>query len=261
MTWPDVWSRTDRSLKWLLQMSYDVCATPTNLVRWGLSTASVCHLCGRKATLHHILCACPKGLAHGWYTFRHNLVLEVATKAVEAANVPNRPENVKFVKEGVKTRQRTKTAAEAKAERRWQVRVDRTLPFDIAASHQRPDLVLIDDATRLILLGELTVPWEESVAEAHERKLRRYDQLKEDVMQNGWKCEVLPFEVGARGFCAASVTKFLAKAGVVQKKRVAEEMSRKAEEGSAWIWKVWNDRHRRIETVRNTGSEMYVPAN
>lgn len=78
----------------------------------------------------------------------------MATKAVEAAVIPKRLESVKFVKDGVKTRLRPKTAVKVNTERKWQVhvRVDRTLPFEIAVSCQRSDLVLVDEATKMILL-------------------------------------------------------------------------------------------------------------
>ena len=59
------------------------------------------------------------------------------------AVIPKPHENVKFLKEGAKTRQQTKTAATVKTDRKWEVRVDRTLPFEIAVSRQRPDVVLV----------------------------------------------------------------------------------------------------------------------
>ena len=124
-------------------------------------------------------------------------------------------------------------------ERKWEVRMDHTLPMDIVVSSQRPDLVCVDHVGRIVVLGELTVPWEEAISEAHERKLRRYEELAQEVRERGWGCEVNPFEVGVRGFRAASVKKLLRRTRVVQQRKVAKEMEQKAEEGSMWILKTW----------------------
>jgi len=43
---------------------------------------------------------------------------------------------------------------------------------------------------KAILLVELTVPWEENMEWAHERKLLRYEQLARDCKSEGWRCVV-----------------------------------------------------------------------
>ena len=53
---------------------------------------------------------------------------------------------------------------------------------------------------------ELTCPAEEGIAEAHARKLDRYEQLRAYISGNTcWSAEVIAIEVGARGFVASSV--------------------------------------------------------
>lgn len=39
---------------------------------------------------------------------------------------------------------------------------------------------------------ELTVPWENSAAEAYERKRLRYTDLDAEAQQRGWKVKVYP---------------------------------------------------------------------
>ena len=52
--------------------------TPLNLRRWGhQSVDPSCQLCGRPASLRHILNACPSALNQGRYTWRHDSVLRI----------------------------------------------------------------------------------------------------------------------------------------------------------------------------------------
>ena len=45
---------------------------------------------------------------------------------------------------------------------------------------------------------ELTVPWEDLVVEAYERKKLRYVELRAGAEQRGWKVRICPVEVGCR---------------------------------------------------------------
>ena len=90
LTWSSIWERSQGSLKNLMLMAYDVYPSPANLVRWNLSRGAHCNLCGMYASLQHILVACPVALAKGWYTCRHNRVLEVVIKALHLAEIPER---------------------------------------------------------------------------------------------------------------------------------------------------------------------------
>ncbi len=47
-------------------------------------------------------------------------------------------------------------------------------PEEIVVTSLRPDIVLWSQATMQVALIELTVPWEERIEEAHERKLGKY---------------------------------------------------------------------------------------
>lgn len=61
---------------------------------------------------------------------------------------------------------------------------------------------------------ELTVPWEDGVEEAYERKKTKYSELATEAAQNGWKTKIFPVEVGCTGFVATSMTSLLKKMGV-----------------------------------------------
>ena len=235
VSWNDWWRMSPFHLKFLLQCSYDVASSPANLKNWKLLNSPACGLCGEYGNLRHLLSGCKKALASGWYTFRHNLVLEVIQKAVQDAYVPVRQKKgICFVREGDVPAAKRKEV-NMKNQRRWAMSVDSTLPGHIILSSQRPDLVLIDEETSHVVLGELTVAWEEGVDEAHQRKLLRYQDLASDIEGNGFTCDVFAIELGCRGFPGASLRKFLRAVGVQGIHQVVKLASDKAVEGSAWI--------------------------
>ena len=79
----------------MLRSVYDQLATPVNLVRWRVATEDRCAECSSKGTLKHILSACVKSL--GWYTWRHNQVLEKFEKiCVSMLSSESRSKNVRI---------------------------------------------------------------------------------------------------------------------------------------------------------------------
>ena len=64
-----------------------------------------------------------------------------------------------------------------------------TIPLDILPTQQRPDLVLINDSSKSIIIIELTVPSEQNIHNVHERKL---------------DTKLLCVEVGSRGLITDS---------------------------------------------------------
>ena len=108
----------------------------------------------------------------------------------------------------------------------------------IVATNLCPDIVLWSDMTKRVVLIELTVPWEEKIEEANERKRRKYQELEEDCKSKGWSTWCQPVEVGCRGFAGQSVWKTLGLAGVLGKARrdTIKDMCQAAEDGLRWIW-------------------------
>ena len=66
-----------------------------------------------------------------------------------------------------------------------------TIPPDILPAQQRPNLVLINECSKSIIIIELTVPFEQSIHKAHERKLNRYAGLTSDVQEQGYDTKLL----------------------------------------------------------------------
>ena len=59
-------------------------------------------------------------------------------------------------------------------------------PPEIATTTLRPDMVLWSRSLNNVFIIELTVPWEDSVDEAYERKHLRYDDLAAEARHHGW---------------------------------------------------------------------------
>ena len=133
---------------------YDTLPTPTSLCTWKLSEDPLCKLCGKRATLEHVLSACTKALADGRYRWRHNKVLEILVHIIDLRNKRNvgavkGPQFISFVREAEATRgKQLKSAAGGILAtcNDWQMRADvnRQLAFPqhIAITNLRPDIVL-----------------------------------------------------------------------------------------------------------------------
>ena len=123
------------------------------------------------------------------YTWRHNQVLQVVVEAVTKARIPNAPKRIKFLKEGERNGKVTNVSYSVEA---WNVYADLKecsgrLPPGWT-SNQRPDLVMWHK--KVLILGELTVPWEDGIDAAMERKRLRYEELVNDLSNDGWLVEL-----------------------------------------------------------------------
>ena len=74
-----------------------------------------------------------------------------------------------------------------------------TIPSHIYVTSQRPDLVVIWESIKQMLMIELTVPFETNTNAAHTRKLDRYKELVAEVRNNGYSVTYHAIEIGARG--------------------------------------------------------------
>ena len=114
---------------------------------------------------------------------------------------------------------------------------------------QRPDNVIFSRALRQVILIELTVPLEDRVCLAHERKRNRYLQLLSSCQSNGWNATHFPVEVGTRGFVAYSLMRCLTQLGFPPywAKKVRNEASKVSLRCSYLIYlrrniRVWQER-------------------
>ncbi|RJG08326.1 hypothetical protein D4A39_17560, partial [Alcanivorax profundi] len=65
----------------------------------------------------------------------------------------------------------------------WQMQVDLgkqlRFPQHIVKTNLRPDMIVISEVSKQLIMLELTVPWEERIEEANERKRAKYQELVE----------------------------------------------------------------------------------
>ena len=253
ITWNELWSMESNRLSFIIKATYDVLPSPTNLHLW-YGEDPACLQCAAPANLKHILVGCKSSLTQGRYTWRHNQVLKCLAAELEKMRVttnampPNAqstfPRITTFVREGEKRRTKPspQDSGPLNAARDWEMRVDLsqrlTFPPEIAVTNLRPDLVLWSKSCRRVFIVELTVPWEEAIDEAFERKRLRYANLAAEAEGRGWKAKVWPVEVGCRGFVARSTTRLLKEVGIrgqAQRKAV-KELATAAEWSSHWLW-------------------------
>ncbi|MDF4285595.1 hypothetical protein P3436_25190, partial [Vibrio parahaemolyticus] len=129
----------------------------------------------------------------------------------------NRSLAIQFVHEGEKYRSdklvRRQGCGRLEGACDWEMEADLggklVVPQEIVSTSQRPDIVLWSVSQRIVYFIELTVPWEDSVEEAYERKKLRYADLRAEAEQRGWKTRICPVEVGCRGFIARSAVSLL----------------------------------------------------
>ena len=81
-----------------------------------------------------------------------------------------------------------------------------TVPSDLVATGQIPDIVLLDRTKKTIVLLELTCPFDSSASSfkaALDRKTIRYCRLALDCEGLGYTAHNTPLEIGARGVITA----------------------------------------------------------
>ena len=251
LTWNDIMKTEPYRLKFALKSVTDLLPTPSNLVLWGMKAEATCELCSKYANLKHILSSCSVALSQGRYRWRHDQVLKELARVVDSTRLKKTTAkvygNIKFVKEGARNHKNNKTIHKdgasilSKADD-WKIDVDLhkklVFPQNIVTTSLRPDIVLHSLEAKTVLIIELTVPWEENIEEAYERKQLRYDDLRHMCIKAGWDARCYPVEVGVRGFPAKSVNKLLANIGVYgkEKKLAIKQLAEAAEKRSNWIW-------------------------
>ena len=123
---------------------------------------------------------------------------------------------------------------------KWEVAADlegceRFFPIHTS---KKPDLVVWCAESKQVHLIELTVPHEDNIQDAHERKQARYEDLVQECEEADWHAEHFPVEVGCRGFVAPSLRKWLTIAGLSPRKGTAlmKVLQETVERASHWIW-------------------------
>nr|XP_020444590.1 uncharacterized protein LOC109953443 [Monopterus albus] len=172
--WADFWWAEPDCIKFLIQAVYDVLPSPSNLRHWGLIDIPACPLCQKKRTLEHILSCCPRALGKGRYHWCHDQVIKTIIESIGSASCRrSKPmkQIISFIKAGEETKTTSrKTSGLLNTAQDWQLLMDfgRQLKFpqNVVKTSLRPDIVLVSEATKNVVMLELIVPWEEWMEEA-----------------------------------------------------------------------------------------------
>lgn len=210
ISWTELWRAEPLRIKFLIQSVYDVLPSPSNLFLWGKSETPACTLCQGRGTLEHILSSCPRALGEGRYRWRHDQVLKAIAESIHSAidhskRLQPQKHSMTFIRAGEKPPPLAKTQTGLLGTAKdWQLRVDLCkqlrFPENIVDTRLRPDIVLYSESSKRVFMLELTVPWEERMEEASNRKKEKYAELVVDCRSRGWRAQCLPIEVGSRGF-------------------------------------------------------------
>ena len=248
VTWSECWGPEFNRICFQIKAVYDTLPSPTNLFVWGKAETPNCPLCNRKGSLQHLLSSCPKALGEGRYRWRHDQVLreiaKIVSMAIDASKHTSNGnwKRIDFVKSGETKKKKNIRQSLLSTAPDWKMLVDLDkqlkFPASVFETSLRPDLIILSESTRQIIIWELTVCWEENVLIANERKREKYDELIEQCKLKGWRTHFDPIEVGCRGFAGQSISKALSKIGIFGKlkRKALNNILKAAELSSKWLF-------------------------
>lgn len=90
----------------------------------------------------------------------------------------------------------------------------------------------------MVLMVELTVPWEEGMEAAFERKKEKYTKQAAVCSQAGWRAVIYPGEVGCQGYTVTSMQRFLRFPGITgtELRKVLKDLAEEAKQRSFLLW-------------------------
>ena len=179
LTWKSfLWDIPQGVLKFAINAGINTLPSADNLKRWGKRTSDRCDFCGNIQTLAHILSNCTVALDQGRFTWRHDSVLSTIISFI---NLRLRPGFALF--------------SDLQG---YQAPGGGVIPPNILVTNLRPDIVLINEVSREIVLFELTCPWEQNIDRNHAYKEGKYAPLVADLSRS-FKVFQFSVEVAARG--------------------------------------------------------------
>ena len=113
------------------------------------------------------------------------------------------------------------------------------LVFPVLVTELRPDAVVWCDERKIVIILELTVPWEENINAAEERKQERYMNLIEECKEKGWEVEYHHMAVGVRGYVDKGLVNLFRKRFCctnTEVRQFVQETQETVEKALHWIW-------------------------
>ena len=162
-------------LRFILNATVDTLPHNSNLYLWKKKPQATCPLCGEQQTLIHVLNCCHVARDLRRYNQRHDAALKIVANAVDQhLSLPNASLSVDLGD-------------------------NYSFPTHIVPTDLRPDIVWWDDLKRVIVMVELTIPFDTVMEGARERKEAKYDHLRANAVSKGYRASLITLEIGSRG--------------------------------------------------------------
>ena len=145
-----MWDIPQGVLKFAINAGMVTLPSFDNLKRWGKRVSDRCPFCGNIQTLAHILSNCSISLDQGRYTWRHDSVLSSIIKIVRPRLLHD------FV-----------LFSDLPG---FQAPHGGTVPPHILVTTLRPDIFIVNEASRIAIIFELTCPWDKNIDRSHSFK-------------------------------------------------------------------------------------------
>ena len=99
-------------------------------------------------------------------------------------------------------------------------------------------MVVWSPGRKIVYLVELTVPHEDNIDAAKDRKDERYEDLVKECEEAGWSAAHFSVEVGCRGFVGERLRMWFTKIGLNTRQNNAaiQDIQATVEKASHWIW-------------------------
>ena len=179
ITWKSyLWDIPQGVLKFAINAGINTLPTLDNLRRWGKRVNDRCPFCGNIQTLLHVLSNCSTSLDQGRYTWRHDSVL---LHIVEMAR-SNLKEGYSVFSDLIGFR----------------APHGGVVPPHILVTTLKPDIFIVNEITREIVIVELTCPWDANIERSHNYKQEKYSALVADLSRH-FRVKYYPVEVSVRG--------------------------------------------------------------
>ena len=179
LTWKSfMWDIPQGVLKFAINAGINTFPSADNLKRWGKRVSDRCGFCGNVQTLAHILSNCSTALEQGRFTWRHDSVLNSIVSFSQS-----------HLREGFSLFSDLSG---------FQAPHGGVIPPHILATSLRPDIFVVNELLRVIVILELTCPWERNIEKDHDYKERKYAPLVADLARD-FQVFQFSLEVSARG--------------------------------------------------------------
>lgn len=149
-----------------------------NLKRWGKRVCDRCPFCGNIQTLAHTPSNCSVALDQGRFTWRHDSVLSAIIHVLRSSLSPD------FVFFSDMAGHQAPHGG--------------TIPPHVLVTNLRPDIFVLNETSREVVVFELTCPWDSNIARSHSYKEEKYAPLVADLSRL-YKVYSFSSEVSVRG--------------------------------------------------------------